>query len=172
LQNKSRQKERCETMITQRRFGLLVANGALVMLAGFAIGFPYGVSVLHARAGAAATGPLGDTRAWHMAHLEGVLNGMLILAGAAAARTLPLGTRGASIVFWGFVAAGWTNVVASTISALTGGRGTHVTGFDWNTFDYALFMAGIVGAVAAAVALAGAGLRAARDMRLEPPPKS
>jgi hypothetical protein len=149
--------------MTPRRFDLLVANGALVMLAGFLIGFPYGVAVMHALSGAAPTGPLGDTRAWHMAHLEGVLNGMLMLAAAAAARPLPLGARGAGIVFWGLIAAGWTNVVASTISALTGGRGTHITGLDWNTLDFALFMAGIVGAVAAGVALAAAGLRASRE---------
>ena len=149
--------------MTQRHFGLLVANGALVLLAGFVIGFPYGVSVVHALAGDALTGPFGDTRAWHMAHLEGVLNGMLMLAAAAAARSLPLGVRGAGIVFWGLVAAGWTNVVASTISALTGGRGTSITGLDWNTLDYALFMLGILGAVSAVVTLAGAGLRSARE---------
>jgi hypothetical protein len=149
--------------MTQRRFGLLVANGALVMLAGFLVGFPYGISVVHALAGAAPAGPFGDTRAWHMAHLEGVLNGMLMLAAAAAARQLPLGPRGAGIVFWGLIAAGWTNVVASTISALTGGRGTAITGLDWNTLDFVLFMIGIVGAVAAVLALAEAGLRAARE---------
>ncbi len=111
----------------------------------------------------AQTGPFADVRAWHMAHLEGVLNGMLILAAAATAHALPLSARGARVVFWGLVAAGWTNVVASAISALTGGRGTGVTGLDWNTLDFALFFVGIVGAVAAAVALAQAGLRAAHE---------
>src|SRR6185369_1560064 len=98
-------------------------------------------------------------RAWHMAHLEGVMNGLLMLAGAAAAAQLTLGATAQRVVFWGLVVAGWTNIVASTISALTGGRGLGVTGFDWNTLDFTLFMLGIVGSIAAIVALAIAGLR-------------
>jgi hypothetical protein len=95
-----------------------------------------------------------------MAHLEGVLNGMLMIASAAAAGFLALSRGQQRIVFWGLVAAGWTNIVASTISALTGGRGTGVTGLDWNTLDFALFMLGIVGAVVAMLTFVFAGFRA------------
>ena len=144
----------------KRRQGLLIANGALVLLAGFAAGFPYAAAV-SAALGATAPADAGEAlRAWHMAHLEGVLNGLLILAAAAAGAQLALSATAQRIVFWGLVTAGWTNVVASSVSAMTGGRGMAPTGMDWNTLDFALFMLGIVGAIAAMIALAVAGLRA------------
>ena len=145
----------------KRLTGLLIANGALVLLAGYLSGFPY-AAVVGAEVSGAATSVPGDVRAWHMAHLEGVLNGMLMIAAAAAAAQIAMSGRLQKVIFWGLVVAGWTNVVASNLSALTGGRGTGISGMDWNTFNFVVFMAGIVGAVAAAVALAMAGLRAAK----------
>ena len=148
----------------KNRLGLLIANGALVILAGFIAGFPYGSTVIASLAPGSPASIHETLRAWHMAHLEGVLNGMLMIAGAAAAGQLVLSQTSQKVIFWGFVVAGWTNIVASTISALTGGRGTGVTGLDWNTFDFVVFMAGIVGAAAAVIALAlgGLGARTAR----------
>ncbi|MDR3498914.1 MAG: hypothetical protein P4L72_06770 [Parvibaculum sp.] len=146
----------------RRLQGLLIANGALVLLAGFLAGFPYATAIPAAadpNAGPAAAEAL---RAWHMAHLEGVLNGMLMIASAAAAAHLALSKTAEKVVFWGLVVAGWTNIVASSISAMTGGRGTGATGLDWNTLDFTLFMFGIVGAVAAMIALVLAGLKARR----------
>lgn len=142
----------------KRLQGLLIANGALVLLAGYAAGFPYGSVVTAEIAGIPASIP-GDVRGWHMAHLEGVLNGMLMIAAGAVIGQLAMTERLAKVIFWGLVAAGWTNVVASTLSPLTGGRGTGFTGLDWNSFNFVVFVVGIVGAVAAAVALAVAGLR-------------
>tara|TARA_R110000868_G_scaffold13397_10_gene62592 strand:- start:4701 stop:5147 length:447 start_codon:yes stop_codon:yes gene_type:complete len=145
----------------KRLTGLLIANGALVLLAGYLSGFPY-AAVVGAEVSGVATSVPGDVRAWHMAHLEGVLNGMLMIAVAAAAVHLTMTARLQNVIFWGLVVAGWTNVVASNASALTGGRGTGFTGFDWNTFSFLVFMAGIVGAFAAAIALTMAGWRAAK----------
>lgn len=143
---------------------LLIANGALVLLAGFVAGFPYGSTVVASIApGAAAADFAEPLRAWHMAHLEGVLNGLLMIAAAAAAGALTLSPASQRVILWGLIVSGWTNIVASTISALTGGRGTAVTGLDWNTLDFLLFMAGILGAVSAAIALVLGGLRTARD---------
>lgn len=145
----------------KRLQGLLIANGALVLLAGFAAGFPYGSTVVASLAPGVTAGDFTEPlRAWHMAHLEGVLNGILMLAAAAAAGALTLSAMSQRVILWGLIVSGWTNIVASTISALTGGRGTAITGLDWNTLDFLLFMAGILGAVAAVVALALGGLRA------------
>ena len=145
----------------KRTQGLLIANGALVLLAGFAAGFPY-ASAVAAALDPTAPGAAEALRAWHMAHLEGVLNGLLILASAAAAAHLALSMTAQRVVFWGLVAAGWTNIVASSISAITGGRGMAPTGFDWNTLDFTLFMIGVAGAIVAMVTLAVAGLRTPR----------
>src|ERR1700687_3343884 len=116
----------------KRMQGLLIANGAFVLLAGFAAGFPYASAVTGALDPSAPAGAAETLRAWHMAHLEGVLNGLLILASAAAAAQIALSATVQRVVFWGLVAAGWTNIVASSISAITGGRGMAPTGFDWN----------------------------------------
>ncbi len=145
----------------KRMQGFLIANGALVLLAGFAAGFPY-ASAIAAALDPSAPAAAEALRAWHMAHLEGVLNGLLMLASAAAAAHLTLSMTAQRVVFWGLVAAGWTNVVASSISAITGGRGMAPTGFDWNTLDFTLFMIGVAGAIAAMVTLAVAGLRTQR----------
>lgn len=145
--------------MNKRLQGLLIANGALVLLAGYAAGFPYG-SMVTAEISGIASGIPGDIRGWHMAHLEGVLNGMLMIAAAAAAGQIAMSDRLQKVIFWGLVIAGWTNVVASTLSPLTGGRGTGATGLDWNTFNFVVFLVGIAGAVAAAIALLMAGFRA------------
>lgn len=145
----------------KRLVGFLIANGALVLLAGYLSGFPYGSAVAAQMAGG-TDGIVGDVRAWHMAHLEGVLNGMLMIAAAAAAAQIAMSARLQGVIFWGLVIAGWTNVVASNISAMTGGRGTGLTGLDWNTFNFVVFMAGVIGAIAAAVALVMAGWKAGR----------
>jgi hypothetical protein len=152
-----------ETNDMERRLqALLIVNGALVMLAGFAAGFPYATTVLASLAPGAEAGLHEPLRAWHMAHQEGVLNGLLMVAAAAAAGPLALSRVKQRLIFWGLIVAGWTNIVASTISALTGGRGTAATGLDWNTLDFTLFMAGILGAVAAVIALAAGALRTGR----------
>jgi hypothetical protein len=144
--------------MNKRLQALLIGNGALVLLAGYAAGFPFAGAVTAELTGVPASLP-GDVRGWHMAHLEGVLNGMLMIAAGAALGQLAMSERLQKIIFWGLVVAGWTNVVASTLSPLTGGRGTGFTGLDWNSFNFVVFVAGIVGAVAAAVAFAVAGFR-------------
>lgn len=144
----------------RRLQGLLIGNGALVLLAGFVAGMPYGSALAATMVPNAPAAAFETLRAWHMAHLEGVLNGLLMIAAAAAAAHLTLGATAQRIVFWGLLVAGWGNIVASSISASTGGRGLSATGLDWNTFDFVLFALGIVGAIAAVAALAFAGFRA------------
>jgi hypothetical protein len=87
---------------------------------------------------------------------------MLMIAVAAVAVQLAMTKRIENVIFWGLVVAGWTNVIASNLSALTGGRGTGATGLDWNTFNFVVFIAGIIGAFAAAIALAIAAWRVAK----------
>jgi len=112
---------------------LLVGNGALVFLAGMLAGFPYAsVLVASVDPGAATMWP-GDLRAWKMAHLEGALNGMLMIAVGAAMAQAAMTARVQSIIVWGLIVTGWGNIIASFVSAMTGGRGLGFTGADWNT---------------------------------------
>ena len=138
--------------MTERHQSLLVAHGALLFLAGLAAGFPFAFEIL----GAIELWPIkiemdipGDYRGWRMAHLEGILNGLLLIGVAAVGRGLVLSARGTAIVVWGLIATGWGNVVASWIGPFSETRGLAATGFDWNTLVFALFMLAIVAVFAA-----------------------
>lgn len=138
---------------------LLAGHGALVFLAGMLAGFPFAsVLVASLDPGAATMWP-GDVRAWRMAHMEGALNGMLMIAVAGAMAHAAMGARVQGIIVWGLIVTGWGNIIASVVSAMTGGRGLGFTGADWNTVTFTLFMAAILGVIAAMIAVAWASFK-------------
>ncbi len=137
----------------------LVGHGALIFLLGMLAGFPFAsVLVASLEPGGIAAWP-GDVRAWRMAHMEGALNGMLMIAVAAAMTHVTMTARVQGIIFWGLIVTGWGNIIASIVSAMTGGRGLGFTGLDWNSLTFTLFMAAIVGVVLAMAAVAWAAFR-------------
>jgi hypothetical protein len=122
-------------MDPQRR-ARLVWHGAIVSLLGLLAGFPYALVV---------TGSLtGSERAWRMAHLEGVLNGLLMLAVAGVAGALTLRPRMQSALFWSLVVTGYGNVIASTIAATFAVRGLTPSAPASNLLVYALFMIAVL----------------------------
>jgi hypothetical protein len=90
-------------------------HGAAVIWIGLVAGFPFGWVVMGRME--------GDTRAWHMAHLEGVLNGLLTFGAAAALPLLKIEERRIPLYAWGFIVAGYGNVIASIIAAVVRQRG-------------------------------------------------
>ncbi len=151
--------------MTERDRRTLVAHGALVFLLGLMAGFPFAFEIL----GRVEVWPIpgqlavdlpGDARGWRMAHLEGILNGLLLIGVAAVAPLLALGPRGTGWVTKGLLVCAWGNIVASWLGPLTGTRGLAFDGFGWNGLVYLLFVAAIVGAVGAMVAIyAGTQIR-------------
>jgi len=137
--------------MTDRQRALLVANGAVVFVVGMIAGFPFALVVL-----GTPVGP-GDVRGWRMAHLEGILNGLLLVAIAAAGGHLRLGPRAQGVLFWSLVVTAWGNEIASVIGPLLGGRGLEFGGGVTNSVMYVLFMIAVVTVlVAMAVVLWGA----------------
>ncbi len=133
----------------------MVFHGVLVFVLGLLAGFPYGQVI--------TGGMEGSERAWRMAHLEGVLNGMLVIAIAGAAPGLTLTPRQHVLLAWSLIGAGYGNVVASVIGAWTGERGLALGDSAANNLVFALFVAAIV-AVFAGLALTALGaLRARRS---------
>jgi hypothetical protein len=112
-------------------------HGAVVILLGLLAGFPFAFVVLGSMK--------GDVRAWRMAHLEGVLNGLLVIAGASVLRRLSLTTKQRSLMAWSLIAMAYGNVVASIIGASTGVRGLSPEGPFANLLVYVLFMIAVVG---------------------------
>jgi hypothetical protein len=129
-----------------------VYHGAVVIMLGLLAGFPYAFVL---------TGQLaGDERAWRMAHLEGLLNGMLVLLAAAVSGALVLSTRQHAWLAGSLVVAAYGNVIASTLGATFGVRGLDLAGPAMNAVMNLLFWIAIV-AVFAGVSLMVVGARAA-----------
>ena len=135
--------------MNERLRSLLVAHGALIFLAGMVAGFPFAFQILGHIELWPIPGSLdiqmpGDYRGWRMAHLEGILNGLLLIGVGAAGARLRLSERAARWAAWGLIVCGWGNVVASFIGPIAGVRGLSFTGFGWNTLVFLLFMIAIV----------------------------
>lgn len=134
----------------------MVLHGVIVIGLGLVAGIPY--------ASAIASGEAELVRAWRMAHLEGVLNGLVAIAFAAAGGVLVLSPRQQRILALSVVGMAYGNVVASVLGAATGNRGLAPGGSLANTAVYLLFLAAVVGIV---VALALAGIGARRAVRTD-----
>jgi len=130
----------------------MIYHGAVVVMLGLLAGFPHAFVL---------TGQLaGEERAWRMAHLEGLLNGMLVLLAAAASSWLVLSARQQAWLAGSLVAAAYGNVIASTLGATFGVRGLGLTGPPANAVMNLLFWVAI-GGVFVGVGLLIAGARAA-----------
>ncbi|HME70558.1 MAG TPA: hypothetical protein VKM54_11915 [Myxococcota bacterium] len=132
----------------------IVLHGVIVIGLGLVAGISY--------ASAIASGHAEPMRAWRMAHLEGVLNGLVAIALAAAGGVLVLSHRQQRLLAVSLVGMAYANVVAAILGAATGNRGLAPGGSLVNTVVYLLFVAAVVGIV---VALALAGIGASRAAR-------
>ena len=133
----------------------LVAHGVVVIILGLLAGFPFALVI---------TGDLqGDLRAWRVAHLEGVLNGLVLVGVGAAGGHITLTPSQARWLWGGLLVAGYGNVVAATIAAACGVRGLAATPPLSNLIVFFLFTAAIVGVfVGLYLAARGAFRHAAR----------
>ncbi len=126
----------------------LVGHGLVVILLGLLTGFPYALVVTGSLAGA--------ERAWRMAHLEGVLNGLMLVAVGAAGDAIALSKRQSRWLEWSLIVAAYGNVMGATLGAVAGERGLAPEGPLANLAVYALFMVAVV-AVLAGLCLAAIG---------------
>jgi hypothetical protein len=128
----------------------LVFHGAVVVMLGLLIGFPHAFVL---------TGQIaGEERAWRMAHLEGLLNGMIVLLAAAVSGWIVLSARQQSWLAWSLIAAAYGNVIASVLGATFGVRGLALAPPVANMVMNLLFWIAIVG-ILAGVGLLIAGAR-------------
>jgi hypothetical protein len=116
----------------------LALHGALVLLFGLLAGIPYGSAIV-GDAGVEAV------RAWKLAHMEGLLNGVLLLALAGVAPHLHLGEWPRRVMVWGVVLAAWGNLLGATLGALVGERGLEPRGPVANAAVFTAFMFGMWG---------------------------
>lgn len=129
----------------------IVFHGAVVVLLGLVAGFPYTAVVTGALA--------GSERAWRMAHLEGVLNGLILLAVGGVWRSLLLEGKKKRIAALALIVAAYGNVVAAVIGAATGNRGLVFEAPLANLAVFTLFLVAVV-AVFVGLGLVAWGARA------------
>ena len=133
----------------------LVYNGAIVILLGLLAGFPHAMVI---------AGTLeGSERAWRMAHLEGLLNGMLAILAAGVWDVLVLSARQRKWLALSLIFAGYGNVVASILGASFGVRGLSLALPAANVVVYLLFVAAIVAVFIGVLLLIRGGAQAIRS---------
>jgi hypothetical protein len=115
----------------------LIFHGAIVIILGLLAGFPF-VMVLNGSME-------GEVRAWRMAHLEGILNGLVCLAAAGVIGYLSLDVKKLKLLAWSLIVMSYGNLIASVVGASTGNRGLELGGPAANIVVFSLFMIAIVG---------------------------
>jgi len=114
--------------MTERTRVLLVLNGIGLWITAVLVGWMYMFMLL----GEIELFPIvpeidvripGEARAWNMAHLEGITNGLLLMAIAAVSPLLSLSDGRQRAVFWSAVVTGWGFTLPAWANALVGTRG-------------------------------------------------
>jgi cytochrome bd-type quinol oxidase subunit 2 len=141
-----------------RTASFLVLHGVIVVLLGLLVGFAYASAITDGW-GAEAE------RAWRTAHLEGLLNGMLVMVLGAAAPRLRLSGAEERWFRLGALATGYGNVVAATLAAVSGSRGLAPGGPLANWAVFALFSVAIVGVLVALILAVRGAARVLREAR-------
>lgn len=144
---------------------LLVGHGALVMLIGFIVGFGFaffllGEIKLWPIPGSLAIALPGTYDAWRMAHLEGVLNGLMLWIFALVLPLVPIGLKGARWLAWAVIITAWANAIASTLDPLfPDSRGLAFGGPMSNSLAYLLFVIGIIAVMGTVITIAWVSFR-------------
>ncbi|MEQ1548223.1 MAG: hypothetical protein ABL918_06180 [Chakrabartia sp.] len=120
-------------MLSEKRRTLLVINGAGLLISSALVGWVYFFFLL----GAVDLWPIvtdipitigGDRRAWNMAHMEGITNGLVLIALAAAAPFVRLGQKGQTWLFWSSLTFAWLFTLPAIANAIFGTRGLEFGG--------------------------------------------
>ena len=91
----------------------------------------------------------GDYRGWMMAHLEGLLNGLMVIAVAAITRFRSMSPGRERVLVVSLAIGGWGNTLASILAPIMGVRGMIFDGSASNNLVAAMFTLALVGTVLA-----------------------
>jgi hypothetical protein len=134
-------------------FRIAALNAVLVITVGLVFGgFPLVWVVVREVYGQHPPVPLGgDYRGWLMAHLEGILNGLLVIGLAASVRARAMGARAERVLVWSLLVSAWGNTVASVLAPLLGVRGMAFVGAAANDLVAGMFTVALAATFAAIV---------------------
>ncbi len=160
--------------LDRRQRALLVLHGVGLVISAALSGWLYFFHLL----GSIELWPLfseipadipGDRRAWNMAHLEGITNGVLLMAVAACAPFLRLSTRTAKVLCWSCPIFGWGFTLPAIANAWFGTRGLAMGGgpFGGSLANDLIFLSGWPPMIAAHVAFVLLAMGAWRGYRAQ-----
>ena len=89
--------------MTRRRSALLVCNAALALFATCLVGVPYGEARKEEKGQDTWFDVPGEVSQWRLAHAEGLMNAILVIALAAALTRITLARRSESVIFWSLI---------------------------------------------------------------------
>ncbi len=135
--------------MNERMRVLLVANGAGLWITAVLVGWMYMFMLL----GEVVLFPLipsidfeipGDRRGWNMAHMEGITNGLLLMALAALTPLLTLSPRESRALFWTSIITGWGFTIPAWANAIAGTRGLAFGGgpFEGGVINNTIYLIG------------------------------
>ncbi|MGB1342755.1 MAG: hypothetical protein ACPHAN_10495 [Pseudomonadales bacterium] len=146
---------------SERLFFLVIANGMTVLF----IGLIAGVLLIFSLLDAVTIWPLpvwevsipGTTRGWQAAHVGGILNGVMIGAGALIMQKLSLSPRRSQWTGWGLILTGWANTIFYWAGNVSQNRGLSVGATPFGEGDIAgaiAFLGGGLGMIFTFIAIA------------------
>ena len=115
-------------MLTERQRTLLILNGVGLLIAAVLIGWLYFIMLLEG----IRLFPFieyipldvpGDRRAWNMAHMEAITNGILLIATGAVAPYIKLNKRWSTVLFWCSLTYAWLFTLPAAANAVFETRG-------------------------------------------------
>jgi hypothetical protein len=128
----------------------LIGHGALLIFLAGVLGFGFlffllGDIRLWPIPGHIAYQMPGTIKAWRMAHLEGVINGLILWISALLLPLLPFSLAALRRMAWGLIVVGWTFTVASAFDALfPDSRGLAFGGPLSNNIAFFMFYVGVL----------------------------
>jgi len=120
--------DQSSSTMPERLRALLFLNGLGLLVTAIVVGWLWmfhllGQVVLWPIPGSIEVSIPGDSRAWRMAHMEGITNGLLLMGLAFGGRYMRLSARRFAWLFWSALATAWLFTLPTIGHALFGTRG-------------------------------------------------
>lgn len=123
-------------------------HACIVLVLGMLSGFVIGQAI-------SANWPEAALKAWKLAHMQGLTNGLLMLVIAANWQRLVLSAKGYAWLWGSLLAGGYANILGAVLGAITGERGIEPVGPWTNWLVMSIFAIGLAPLIGVLVAAKG-----------------
>ena len=157
--------------MTRRSSALLVLNAALALVVTCFVGIPYGEARKEEAGQETWFDVAGTASQWRLAHAEGLMNAIVVIALAAALARITMSRRSETVVRWSLIALVWGNLIGAVTAALGSDDSFSTDLITDNPISMLFYSAAAVGAFVGFVEVARSAWREAQrpevDVRSE-----